>query len=745
MINNNAMASKLALIVYRNFVDEIYARAGIDSKIISNKIDNIVEGVDIDEPKFQQAFVSAREILKDSNSLLVSSATEYRPLRSILANISLEKSAKNSTACYQTAASTIDTIFARGGIATTKNDYQILIAEFEKQLNKIPTSHEEKLDLWLDHFSSLFEIFAQNIPAFAGDCDLSLYDYARVVAAMTIALYSADNQELLLIQGDFFGIQEFIFANGGETKKNVAKLLRGRSFYVSLLMEVAALKLTTELGLGSSSVLINVAGKFIILAADNDTNRNVIKKVEADLSNWFAEYTHYQSGIGLAYISAELEDFKSDNYSFLMKRLFKELERAKFQRLSLCNDNAPSVLSNYLDKVSQHGVCAIDGVSVADSSKDGMTISRLAKDHIMVGEYLTKYERLIVTDRDINHQTLSLDIFGYYISFTYEQDITGKFGNLAKDGSLRRVFDYSLPAQDSTQVQYNGYARRAINAYVPIENEVIVSFDKLSTRDQQNINDDNVGIAAITTVKGDVDDLGAIFQKGIKQANFARYAALSRQINSFFSVYLPYLCKTKYPNMYTVFAGGDDFFLIGPWKSAIDFAHQMQQDFARYVNANPDVHFSTGLSTTKVGIPVPAIADMAEEALEKSKAWQGKFDKPKNSVTCFGQSVKWSEFDKLKNHSDNIEYKSQELGLSTAYIYSILHFIRMSSRVATDPRANVWRPRFRYKTYRMLQQKRVDDIEKEMLELQELFETNIENYKKQFRIPLFINLYLKRK
>ena len=51
--------------------------------------------------------------------------------------------------------------------------------------------------------------------------------------------------------------------------------------------------------------------------------------------------------------------------------------------------------------------------------------------------------------------------------------------------------------------------------------------------------------------QGDVDNLGRIFQAGLAQPTFARMAALSRQINAFFAVWLPAWCAVHYPDTYT--------------------------------------------------------------------------------------------------------------------------------------------------------------------------------------------------
>src|SRR5690606_14227025 len=98
-----------------------------------------------------------------------------------------------------------------------------------------------------------------------------------------------------------------------------------------------------------------------------------------------------------------------------------------------------------------------------------------------------------------------------------------------------------------------------------------------------------IGVEALTTLKGDVDNLGKIFEKGLAQPTFAKMSALSRQMNNFFSLWLPAYCAshTKYRNMYTVFAGGDDFFLIGPWLTTQELAFDMRQKFTAYVAQNP--------------------------------------------------------------------------------------------------------------------------------------------------------------
>ncbi len=180
-------------------------------------------------------------------------------------------------------------------------------------------------------------------------------------------------------------------------------------------------------------------------------------------------------------------------------------------------------------------------------------------------------------------------------------------------------------------------------------------------------------------------------------------AAFSRQVNAFFTVYLPWLCKEEFPNTYTVFAGGDDFFLIGPWFSMIRLACQMCDEFHRYVAGNPKLHFSAGRSMTKPGLPIRQLAKLAGSALDKTKSYNPSqtMPAPKNAVTCFGQTVSWGEFDKLMQLPARLEQLVQAHKLSIGYLYALLGYADMAGEVTSRPKAALWHSHFAYRTRRL--------------------------------------------
>ncbi|WP_064038995.1 type III-A CRISPR-associated protein Cas10/Csm1, partial [Methylomonas koyamae] len=468
--------------------------------------------------------------------------------------------------------------------------------------------------------------------------------------------------------------------------------------------------------------------------------------------------------------SSRLDD--RSPYRQLIDKLFEQMEIKKSQRFDLCN-NERIVFNEFLDQF-EHGECKIDGRSPAKVQKDGEWISELANDQINTGSWLAREdrERILITRQSLGMEhALKIPIFGYHVSFAKNAEEQGKFGEQARSGNLLRAWDFSLP-QSADQALWSGYARRNINAYIPLFDDKAhaeaalgkyAAEDRLELGDAKTLNhiacEDQIflenhrwrGISALSTLKGDVDNLGMIFQSGLgNDTSFSKTAALSRQINAFFTVYLPWLCKTQYPNTYTVFAGGDDFFLIGPWLSQIKLASEMRQAFQAYVADNKQIHFSAGISTTKPGLSINQLGEMAEEALDRAKAHNPNHEQiaPKNAVSCFNQRMFWPEFDALQLRSSRLDELTNELNLSTGYVYGLLNLIDMAEKVGEKPENALWHSYFAYRTVRMLERNKHLDREQRKRRQQELAEeiasAGIIRHGGNYRVAIFCHLYQQR-
>ena len=627
-----------------------------------------------------------------------------------------------------------------------EGDKHALWENFLQGVKEIPAAHKVQPALWLDHFDTALQCFMNTMPS--SEKGVSLYDVAKTQAALVTALWqTAQKQEnkeapFLFIQGDFFGIQDFIFAEGRQTNKQAAKLLRGRSFQVSLFTELAALKILQACELPSTSQVLNAAGKFLIIAPNTASVKEAVEKVRTELNQWFITHTYGLAGIGLAMQTATLADIDAEHFSDLQKRLFLQLEKIKLQRLDLTQSTQSVQNVDY-----PSGTCELNAYFPA---LEEQTRSQLSLDQIKIGEQLAKKNSIIICDEKtpVNTQHLLGTIFGYKVIFTEKEETIEQ---------ILRFWDFSLPENLNTQI-WNGYARRYINAYIPYFNGKedhakykgideankieIKTFDYLAGEDRLlNEKGQYIGQTALMTLKGDVDNLGSIFQSGLKQNTLAKMTALSRQMNQFFSLWLPAYCAEHYQNIYTVFAGGDDFFLIGPWHHTQKLAFEMQKAFKRYVAENPEIHFSVGMVMTKVGVPVPRLGELAEEALEKAKGIEGK-----NALTIYDRSVKWEKWQPLLDLKEEIERLAKDYEISTAYIYSLIHFALQAENKENKIENSMWRSRFYYKTARYV----VDKLKKEAKStalnqiITSLGDKGIEAHKGDFIIPVFNYFYQKR-
>jgi len=722
----------------------------------------LLEAINEYQPLIKAINVEANRIVLGSEQLVEQPQSQ---LTSLFENINLtfNKHTNNKQYFYPIQALTAESIFpTKEKTSDIEKQKKVLLQNFMQGLAKIPHSHKENLVLWLDHFDTALQCFFSSLPS-VYTAEISQYDQLKTTVAIATALVLADEQNkakpFLLIQGDFFGIQDFIFSGGRETNKRAAKILRGRSFQVSLFTELAALKVLEACELPSTSQLMNAAGKFLIVAPNTEKIRQAIYRVQNELNQWFVDNTYGLVGLGLAVKEAAVSDFFGQTFKKLRDSLFKELEKIKLERLDLTATTVSVQNIKY-----PFGECQYNSYFPAEDSDKQQSI--ISADQIKIGEYLAKKARIIICNKDAeiyqDRETtkLSLSIFSYHIIFTSIEEITGRFGKQAQAQQIKRLWDFELPQNTSSSL-WNGYARRYINAYIPYfivdgeadikkykivdkdnisyEKDKIKTFDYLACEDREKDGMGNyIGQAALMTLKGDVDNLGLIFQKGLKQPNFAKMAALSRQMNQFFSLWLPAYCVEHQQNMYTVFAGGDDFFLIGPWYSTQKLAFAMQQNFARYVANNPEIHFSSGMVMTKVGTPVHRLGEMAEEALEKAKKVDGK-----NAVTIYQTSVGWNKWETLSTLELKIEELAKKYNISTSYLYSLIHFAKQAQNKENNLENTMWRSRFYYRTVRYV----VDKLKKEERETalkeitQLLGEQGIETHKMQFIIPLFNYFY----
>ncbi|MBE0426421.1 MAG: type III-A CRISPR-associated protein Cas10/Csm1 [Nitrospirae bacterium] len=688
-------------------------------------------------------------------------------------------------------------------------EYSDLFFNFVVSLEKL--SHKNNIPLWFEHFDSLFMIYASYIPsATVGRIipDSSLYDHSKMTAALASALYlyhsgtdtlntekikAYQDKKFLIVNGNFYGIQNFIFSEGGSTGKAAAKLLRGRSFAVSLLSELAADMLCRELGLTPASVILNAAGKFTIIAPNLQETKDKILAVEKEINDWLIRMYHGEASFGFSSNEASCDDFTINRFDELWENLSRISERRKYRKIDIGKHGG--AVADYLDQFNNDmnkKLCPFCGrrPSSPDAENDRLlgdekSACNICRDHIYIGTNLVKARRLAVTtlSADIHGDKLKEPIFG---SYQVSLDISGKLTELSRDGTLLKYWDISGSVNGTISKEVTA---KFINGYVPKYTDKDETEDMLerllhgskSEKKKNELFDDikdgnpktlhhiakmalnriqnseletkrkYTGIEALGVMKSDIDNLGLLFACGIKQNNLSKMATLSRQTNHYFSIYLPYVLsiKEEFRDIYTVFAGGDDLFLIGPWNRIIDFASDINQSFREYVCDNSHVSISTGICINKPDEPVRTVSEKAEYAVKKSKANR------RDSITIFDEAIKWKEFGELRGIKSVIESWLSKSYINNAMLFRMNHFLNMAKQEKAllagkraidfdEMECLKWKSMFKYNLARNIGKGlKGDEKEKAIREVEKAADWLI-NYGGAMKIPIWQIIYNQR-
>lgn len=667
---------------------------------------------------------------------------------------------------------------------------------------------QENIYLWAEHFDSLWMNFASMIPAArVGDVvhDVSLYDHSRTTAALASALYryhvatgtlnetsikQGDKEKFLLVSGDFYGIQDFIFSAGGETRKFRSKLLRGRSFAVSLFSELAADLVCQKLDIPFLSVVINAAGKFHLIAPNLPETLLGIQEAEVIINDWLFAATYGQSSLGISFTPSSPDEFYAGNFTDVWQRHMHNMEIRKASKINLNRHGGvvESYLDSFINDESQvkRPLCPLCGKRPSSITAENDTVFKpeassscdLCRDHVFMGKNLVKTSKVAICHEKNSglkrENSLLTPIFGQYqIGFTEKtMDRQAASGTLLKLWQVRASEDGSIPA---------GVTARLINGHVPLYRQAdnqdacllestrseektmdfieqinegvpkTFSHIAIKARHRDEMTEKCCGVEALAVLKADVDNLGMLFGCGLPRKKFtlSRLATVSRQLNNFFVLYLPHLLASNdgYYDIYTVFAGGDDLFLIGPWNRMASLANHLRQRFADYVCGNEEVTFSAGITVHKPHVPVDKLADASEMALSEAKG------AGRNRVSMFGETVTWNEFATLLKARSDMEQWLAHQYIGDAMFYRFNHLVTMAemeqlvmngeSAGLSDMESLKWRALFKYSLVRNINRKR-DDWQKALTEMESMA-IWLEQHRGALRIPLWHVLYEKRK
>jgi CRISPR-associated protein Csm1 len=504
----------------------------------------------------------------------------------------------------------------------------------------------------------ILEIYGTSITIKGATVDISLFDIAKSAAALATCFEESQTDSVCIIGGGLTGIQPYLY---DIVSKNAAKLLKGRSFYIQLLLDSILEKFLKEFGFESYQVLYSSGGNFFVLVPNTEGVRNQFERFKSEIEKAVFEEHKTQLFVSLD-ISKPITKNKPLNEQW--KAFFKQMDRLKFNRLH--NRFADDDLFNEMFTPSESGgLRERDSITNEEFDEDEekelndvliqkkkdswdkvhylnydennipdiatATRNRTFK-QIKVGRQLSETERWIISNNNLQEGRKDvefevLDVYHYFLKQNSRLNINGS----------KEIF-LNKPTELQDFTFYGGDKVPMFEA-----GETDADGIKLKERQPKSFSDlTDAPVRKLAILRMDVDNLG-IIMKSDKLKTFAHYAAISRSLDFFFKGYLNKLREEYAEKTIIIYSGGDDLFIVGNWKDVLNFTCDINDSFKHWVTENKDMTISGGAVILPHKFPIMQGARLAEEAEKKAKKYSNTEggNATKNAITLFNIPLCW--------------------------------------------------------------------------------------------------------
>jgi CRISPR-associated protein Csm1 len=578
----------------------------------------------------------------------------------------------------------------------SSDTYRRIIERLDERLAQL-ARHNPGPEGLLANLLGIFQELLWNVPSDTqGEPEVSLFDHLRLTGAIAAALWAYhggnptlealknDSQDkFLLVLGDLGGIQSHIYRiQGAQTGVGgLAKRLRARSLEVSLAAEALGLELLHRTGLTPLQRIMSAGGKFYLLLPNTEVVQQALVAVRREWEEWALD----QGATLLPCLAAHpfaASGFKA--FSQVLQEAHQKLAEAKLRPLQSQLDQP------YLSKGEQSlRPCTACGMRPAHSASDDLC-PECERDR-RIGRLLPKRSEIGFFEQDAprpNHRFPKLRV-ALEQSGTHTLRTRPDFTPDAYPWEIRLLaghlptVQHAVAAGDRPNLaNYQSWAKE--QGLWEEEGERSLS-DPLTLAELAEF---STGVKYLGALMLDADRMGEAFASGFERPSPSRMAALSRTLELFFAGEVLELIRNpqtyarrlgwdeaeakekarRYPLIYSVYAGGDDLFLLGPWDVLLEFALDLRALYQQFTQ-HPKLTLSGGFVLVNPSLPIPLLAQAVQEAEQAAKA-DGR-----DRLHLFGLSVPWEELRSLVSWVENFQQHLQAEGkesMSSALAFRML-------------------------------------------------------------------------
>lgn len=438
--------------------------------------------------------------------------------------------------------------------------------------------------------------------------------------------------EATYIACDFSGIQRYVLGVKASGKAQ-AKRLRARSFMLELFEHAALVTFRNDLGIADDDVLVSGGGGCLVRVPP-ETDLSEVEKISADLEHKVWNETggeiQFSLGNGNTPMAARtcLEYRKRRPAAFV-------LQDGKHWRTDVTGALSRPPLGDPCD------ICGLSpGVEKVENEDENAFYCEECIKARKLGERVVEWDWMHSVEGDGTIQGHDMvSVLG--ITFKpFAKPTTHKATNVFK-----------------------------VSRWIPRAGRAPMTFEEISDQAQ--------GDKRLAVLKADVDDMG--MRIGEIAAGDHSYRALrefSRGIQSFFMDDVQQMLSECWRSLYTVYAGGDDLLLVGPWNVVMDFVVNLHDKFNAGPGSRYNLTMSAGIALTPYRVPIRHAVERAEELLKLAKDQDGK-----SSCATLGAVWKWKHHARVIGDGKKLSNWVDEGGLNRSLIHRLLNLVESDDPV----------------------------------------------------------------
>jgi len=539
---------------------------------------------------------------------------------------------------------------------------------------------QSDFDSFIEHLNTLVYSCAWCLPSDTQSSipDISLYDHLKTTAAIAACLYqyhktenlmsekaietAGNRNRFLLVAGDISGIQKYIFDIPSNDTKGVARKLRARSFFVQLCNEIAVHKILHALDLPSWNLIMNSGGNFYLLLPNLQSGIAYLENLQKEADQWFIEYCHGELTLNIAWMPFDDSGFKpasgnmiTGGFVSIINSVKEELALKKQHKLvSVVQTKGRWLPEKFLLPAVSAGETICQECKKYPAQAGGSGICTKCETEKNLGKKLPHSEYIFFY---ADAKSGQLPVLGYSVSISESPETAQK---------PYLVIRMNNP--DISNLLAHPASFRYVANHIPAKEGEVLTFSEIA--------DKSIGDNLLGFLKIDADNMGKFLAFGLKRAtesldSISRSATLSRMLDTFFSGWIEHILTAEFGDCYTVFSGGDDLFITGPWNQIIELAERIEKGFSEF-SGNAELTLSAGIFIARPNYPVALAQAKAEEALEQSKK------SGRDRITLLGRTLTWSEWENIKKEWVELrKCLAETTGIPSAFAYQLLNFSLM--------------------------------------------------------------------